>query len=149
MSLFIEKHYPFFLSVAIMVIGNMVFLHYSEIKLRYDIFATTISIGSILLGFLVTTLSILFAISSSTIIKELKQSGAYRLITRYLMSAINSSFLALVINLIGLLIPLRSGISRYPEEIYIFSVWIFSTALPIIATQRALWLLNKMIQNYK
>lgn len=149
MSPIIEKHYPLFTSLVITVLGWIAFSHFPEIKLRYDIYSAAISISSILLGFLITTQSLLFAIDNSAVIQGLKQSGSYRQLCMYLMNAINTSFAAAVLNLVLLFVPIKDGLDRQPQDIYIFSIWLFIVSISIISTQRSVSLLNNLIQRYK
>ena len=84
MSSFIENYYPMFISLATTALGWIVFLHFPEVKLRSDIYSSAISISSILLGFLITTQSLLFAIDNSPVIQGLRQAGSYKKLSSYL-----------------------------------------------------------------
>ena len=47
------------------------------------------------------------------------------------MDAINASFVAAVFNLAVMLIPIKDGLARQPQDIYIFSAWLFTISISI------------------
>jgi hypothetical protein len=148
MSPNIEKYYPLFISTVVTVIGFTAFIYFPSARLRYDILSASISISSIMVAFLITTQSLLFAIDSSAIIRGLKEAGVYKKLSIYLMNAINSSFFSAIISLVALFVELKDKEVRQSNEIFFFPLWLFITSFAISSCYRVIRLLNKIIQNY-
>jgi hypothetical protein len=145
----VEKYYPLFMSTVIAVLGSVAFSYLPSIRVRYDILSASISISSILVGFLITTQSLLFAIDSSSVIRGLKESGVYKKLSLYLMNAINASFFSAILSLAALFFDLKDTTARQPVELYFSGCWFFITSLAISRCYRVIYLLNKIIRDYK
>jgi hypothetical protein len=103
----VEKFYPLFISTLItVVIGYARFTQLTNIRLRYDILAASISISSIFVGFLITTITLIFAMDATSIIKGFKEAGVYKKLIAYLMEAISTSFFSAILSLVGLFVEI-------------------------------------------
>jgi hypothetical protein len=145
----VEKYYPLTVSSILCCISYIVIPHFPHIRLRTDILAASISISGIVIGFLITTQSILFAIDNSPIIKSLKQFDVYKKLISYLMNAIHWSFLVAIINLVGLFIQFKIGEVITSFQLIYSLFWIFTISGMALSCYRVVRLLNKLLQKNK
>jgi type III secretory pathway component EscU len=144
-----EKHYPLAISLILLGMSRVFISYFPDIKLRTDILAASISISGIVIGFLITTQSILFAIDNSSIIKALKQLKVYNKLVSYLMSAIHWSFLVAIINLIGLFIQFKAEEASTSIQLNYSLVWIFTISGMALSCYRIVRLLNRVLMQHK
>jgi hypothetical protein len=145
----VEKFYPLFISTLITAItGYTTFNHLTNVRLRYDILSASISISSIFVGFLITTITLIFAMDGTPIIKGFKEAKVYKKLTSYLMQAISTSFFSAIFSLTGLFIEIKE---KGPVQLFesIFSLlWLFATSLAILYCQRVILCLAQIIKYY-
>ncbi|WP_009633816.1 hypothetical protein [Synechocystis sp. PCC 7509] len=87
-----------------------------------DLFSSTMQISSILIGFLITALSILVTIEDKKIIQQLKRMGLYNKLLNYFMDATKWSFCLVIASSIGLLINFDVQQSWHSSA---FAAWLF------------------------
>lgn len=103
-----EKFYPLVLAI----LGPAAVFYFklmpSDIANFKDILNSTISIGSIAVGFLAAAVTLLPSLGSNKLVRVLKQMGAYTKLIKYLISAIVALFLTSLLSVIGLFLVLNS-----------------------------------------
>ncbi|WP_211750346.1 hypothetical protein [Paenibacillus sp. Marseille-Q4541] len=131
----LEKLYPLILSL----LGPFVVIYFklipSDIANFKDILNSTISIGSIAVGFLAAAVTLLPSLGSNKLVKVLKQMGAYTKLIKYLISAIVALFLTSLLSVLGLFLVQDSmGIIN---RIFL-GVWIYAFIFSILSSFRVI-----------
>lgn len=94
MSLFLEKYYPFLISL---ILGFCAYYFRLDLKLNYaDFFNTSLSVFSILIGFLLTVATIIQSLDNE-VIGFIKKSDKYFLFLNYLKNAIITNINSIIL----------------------------------------------------
>jgi hypothetical protein len=89
----IEQAYPYVLAL-VSAPGWICLFHWLNLSTQEakDLFLAILNVSAIAAGFLGTAASVLLAMDSVAVMKDLKQSGALVLLNRYIISAIRHQF---------------------------------------------------------
>lgn len=115
-----EKWYPLAIGIIIGLCCYLVLLGNSLPSSLKELFSAATTLSGIAIGFLGSAESILFSISETNVIKQLKNTNRYKILINYFMDAINWSFLLAVLSLIGLFIDFATF---QPWHSIAFSFW--------------------------
>lgn len=141
MGLTIEKFYPLFLSI---VAGLLYFLFgstFNHAKSLDTLFTTLISISSIMMGFMLTSKSILFSIQDNDAVRRLKSSDGYQCLIRYILDSIHSC----------LLLAVYSGVCLFHgvtiDNTYLMSLLIFAISYAALSFYRSSRIFYKLLRD--
>jgi len=141
MGLTIEKFYPLFLSI---VAGLFYFLFgskFNHAKSLDTLFTTLISISSIMMGFMLTSKSILFSIQDNDAVRRLKSSDGYQCLIRYILDSIHSC----------LLLAVYSGFCLFYsvtiDNTYLMSLLIFAISYAALSFYRSSRIFYKLLKD--
>lgn len=138
MSLFIEKYYPFIISLVVSVFS---FIYGEILCLDFDNFYnTSLSIFSILIGFLLTVSTIINTLDNDAI-EFIKKSEKFYLFIDYLKKSIYASLYSLLI--IVFYILLKESFSKINN--YINTFLIFQITLSLLYCYRFIKIFIKII----
>ncbi len=141
MSLRIEKYHPIIISL---IAGILYYFFGNRMPDRNSfesLFTTLISISSIMLGFILTSKSILFSIQGSDAVKRLKSSDGYRHLLEYILSTVNSCLFLAVYSGICLFYKINN------ENILFISVLIFAITLTVLNFYRSTRIFHKLLKD--
>lgn len=141
--LFFEKWYP--LTIAII---TSLFIFYKGYKLADivnigELLTATITICSILIGFLAVMMSILVTITGKRIMRRIKASNASNLLNSYFYWAVISGFIASVGSL--LLTVIYQNNINYSN--YILSLWLLVVLLFLLCSFRIVLVLLRILRH--
>lgn len=131
----IERYFPYVLALIVPTIFFYYKVSPKEISNFKDILNSTISMGSIAVGFLAAAITLLPSLSSNKFVSKLKQMGAYVKLLRYLISAIISLFLTSLLSVIGLFVNVDTV--TWTDRIFLI-LWSFLFSLSIFTTFRVI-----------
>jgi hypothetical protein len=109
-----------------------------------DILAQSISVSSIIVGFLVASKSILIALDDKPIVIKLKATGKYSLIVKYFMRAIIVSFIWAISSGTLLFLP-SAALTTFHHAI--IAAWFGLTATSISSCGKIIWLLGGVLKS--
>lgn len=98
---------------------------------KSDVLSASLTVGSILTGFLATSKAILLSLNDSSIMQELKRSGYIKDLVSYLAQAILCSFGYAVVSLVGFFL---NGCEAY------WIVWAGIGVLAALTFIRVVWI---------
>ena len=138
MSLFLEKYYPFLISL---ILGFCAYYFRLDLKLNYaDFFNTSLSVFSILIGFLLTVATIIQSLDNE-VIGFIKKSDKYFLFLNYLKNAIITN-----INSIILCLYFQLNKDLCPSCLeYINPLLLFFISLSMLSSYRFIKIFIKII----
>lgn len=142
MGLVIEKYYPVTLSVLAGIIYYFLCSRDSSGNSLESLFTTLISISSIMLGFILTSKSILFSIQESGSVKRLKSSDGYRYLVKYIFATINGCLFLAVYSGICLFYNFNSG-----DALFI-SILISAISYSVLCFYRSTRIFYKLLSDY-
>ncbi|WP_100899093.1 hypothetical protein [Nostoc flagelliforme] len=119
----LERWYPIIFGLALTVLYCSFFRSKPLPSSLKDIFGAATTLSSITIGFLGAAISILFAISSTNVVKQMKNANNYTVLINYLMDAFNWSFLLLSLSLLGLFVEIKTFGSW---QWLAFGIWLFT-----------------------
>lgn len=126
---------------TVLSIISFIYLWYAErLYTIFDNYGIFLSISATLMGFLITSFTILIAFPENNKIKTLKKHETYPSIYRAFLLSIKAQILLFVTSLLGLL-------SGFSQPIYCFII-VWALVLSIIFVRRAVWILKKLIDLY-
>ena len=138
MSLFLEKYYPFIISIIVsllsLVIGEIFCFAYD------NFYNTSLSIFSILIGFLLTLSTIINTLDNAAI-DFIKKSDKYDLFINYLKKSIYTSLNSLI--LVVFYILFKESVSKVNN--YINAILIFYLTLSLLNCYRFIKIFIKII----
>lgn len=142
MQIMLEKAYPLiggFLGVILAFISKFNLL---EIESYKEIMSSSISLGSIAVGFLAAAITLLPSLSNNELVKNLKRLGAYQKLLLYIIKAIIGLFIISILSIVGLFITnISIGIVR---DLFGFT-WIFIFIVAILSIIRVIHLFLKFL----
>ena len=138
MSLFLEKYYPF---LIFLILGFCAYHIRLDLKLNYtDFFNTSLSVFSILIGFLLTVATIIQSLDNE-VIGFIKKSDKYFLFLNYLKNAIITN-----INSIILCLYFQLNKDLCPSCLeYINPLLLFFISLSMLSSYRFIKIFIKII----
>ncbi|WP_058301705.1 hypothetical protein [Gorillibacterium timonense] len=107
-----------------------------------DIMNSTISMGSIAVGFLAAAITLLPSLNQNPFVIALKQIGAYEKLMSYLISAIIFLFLISLLSIFGLLID--TSFNKDVGHIFLIG-WSFVFSVAILTTIRVIFSFLKFL----
>ncbi|MBX7001906.1 hypothetical protein EX219_09945 [Bacillus aerophilus] len=138
----LEKAYPLiggFLGVLLAFISKFKLL---EIESYKEIMSSSISLGSIAVGFLAAAITLLPSLSNNELVKNLKRLGAYQKLLLYIIKAIIGLFIISILSIVGLFITnISIGIVR---DLFGY-IWIFIFIVAILSIIRVIHLFLKFL----
>lgn len=130
-----EKYYPFIFGIGISIYIYFSGKYPNDILYFKDILSSTISMGSIAIGFLSAAITMMPAMSGNSFIKKMKDLGAYNKLLHFLFVAIVFLFGNALVSLMGLFFNLESQ----GEIIRIFFIiWGFVFTVSILSIVRVI-----------
>ncbi|MBS4748187.1 MULTISPECIES: hypothetical protein [Bacillus] len=142
MQIMLEKAYPLiggFLGVILAFISKFNLL---EIESYKEIMSSSISLGSIAVGFLAAAITLLPSLSNNELVKNLKRLGAYQKLLLYIIKAIIGLFIISILSIVGLFITnISIGIVR---DLFGYT-WIFIFIVAILSIIRVIHLFLKFL----
>lgn len=142
MQIMLEKTYPLiggFLGVILAFISKFNLL---EIESYKEIMSSSISLGSIAVGFLAAAITLLPSLSNNELVKNLKRLGAYQKLLLYIIKAIIGLFIISILSIVGLFITnISIGIVR---DLFGYT-WIFIFIVAILSIIRVIHLFLKFL----
>lgn len=139
---FIEKNFEYV--IAILVFLACLHFQLSAPEKIGDILAQSISVSSIIVGFLVAAKSILIALDDKPIIKKLKDLKNYKILVDYFLNAIILSFIWALCS--GTLLFFPTSIFALHHHI-IFAGWLGLAVGSICACAKIINLLGKILKS--
>jgi hypothetical protein len=140
----IEQSYPYalalFSAVGWFYLFRWLNLSTQEAK---DLFTAILNVSAIAAGFLGTAASVLLAMGSTEVMKDLKQSGALVLLNSYIISAIRHQFWLILFSVSLLL--LYPKIHSQHLLMALAVTWGVSVALAALSSFRIIQLFGKII----
>ena len=124
----VERHYPW---VAGLCIAGVWFFRSSTIPPgTKDLLTSFLNVSAIIVGFLVTSASILLSLDGKWIIQRSKEAGAYRMLVGYLVSATRWWMALALLSAVGIAFVPPSPLPNWlkPYVVGSFSLWIFVAA---------------------
>ena len=107
-----------------------------------ELLSATLNISAIIVGFLGTAKSILFALVDTDRIKVLKMHGSYMNMISYLIFAITCSMLLAIFTACCLLIDMQN------EHTYVYAaVWLFMASLSACSFYQVILTLNSLLRS--
>ncbi len=143
MSAKVERWFPVILGLLTTVIIGQVADLSSIATFAKDLFTSTISLGSIFIGFLTATLAIIFSIDQKYVVKQLKAAKVYNKLINYFMDAIGWSFVVVALSIVGLVIDFKVQADWHLGG---FAVWIFSLTTAGLSTYRITSVLSDVLK---
>ncbi|WP_280150133.1 hypothetical protein P5485_012980 [Bacillus pumilus] len=138
----LEKAYPLiggFLGVVLAFISKFKLLELESYK---EIMSSSISLGSIAVGFLAAAITLLPSLSNNELVKNLKRLGAYQKLLLYIIKAIIGLFIISILSIVGLFITnISIGIVR---DLFGYT-WIFIFIVAILSIIRVIHLFLKFL----
>lgn len=131
----LERTYPLLLSLIGPIVIWYLKLLPSDIENYKDILNSTISIGSIAVGFLAAAVTLLPSLGSNKLVTALKQMGAYKRLLKYLITAIIALFLTSLLSVIGLFII--SSSQEVINQVFL-AVWSYGFLFSILTSYRVI-----------
>lgn len=95
-SRFIERHYPFIVSICISLGVLIAKINLHDIKNLKEILSSVVNLSSILVGFLAAMISILIAIAGQRVMKRIKDNNASDLLKSYFFGSVSSGFIVVI-----------------------------------------------------
>lgn len=129
MNIIIEKWYPLitgFIAGFSYYLLNDHCIYWGSIK---ELLGAVINICAIAVGFLATTKSIMLSLGQNRIIRHLKNVDVYHILIRYIMSAINLSFITALLSAGFLFIDFNQNQELAPDLISIWVVFVIWTVM--------------------
>lgn len=110
-----------------------------------DLYAATLNIAAILMGFLATILAIMFSIRDARPMRHLQQAGVFGVFKSYLVEGIVSASMLVVVSLIGLAFHQATPpVCRF--EVFLFYIYSFALAYSGLSFWRVIHILHKMLK---
>jgi hypothetical protein len=131
----IEKIYPYILGLIAPFAVWYLRLTPNSFENFKDIMASTISLGSIAVGFLAAAITLMPSMNENSLVKRLKELGAYRKLLKYLIEAIIALFIVSLLSIFGLF--LNSKIITC-IDISFMHLWTYVFAVSILGTFRVI-----------
>ncbi|WP_026736134.1 hypothetical protein [Fischerella sp. PCC 9605] len=119
----LERWYPLTLGLFSTVFYCLLFWGKPLPSSLKDVFSAATTLSGIAIGFLATAMSILFTISNTNVVKQIKNSNKYIRLINYFVDAINWSFLLAFLSFIGLFIEIKNFGSW---QWLAFGIWLFA-----------------------
>jgi hypothetical protein len=119
----LERWYPITFGLALTVLYCLLFRSKPLPSSLKDIFSAATTLSSIAIGFLAAAMSILYAISNTNVVKQIKNANKYTMLIDYFMDAINWSFWLASLSFLGLFVEIKSFGSW---EWLAFGIWLFT-----------------------
>jgi len=140
----IERPYPYVLALVSIPGWYYLFrwLNLSTQEAK-DLFAAILNVSAIAAGFLGTAASVLLAMGSVPVMKDLKQSGALVLLNTYIISAIRHQFWLVSFSVSLLLLYPKIHSPRLLTSLAV--TWGVSLALAALSSFRIIHLFGKII----
>lgn len=131
----VERYYPFVLALIAPILVCYFDILPKDIVNYKDILNSTISIGSIAVGFLAAAVTLLPSLGSNRLVQVLKQMGAYRKLLQYLITAIIGLFITALLSVVGLFIDPQ----KYETINHFFLiVWSYMFFFAVLASIRVI-----------
>lgn len=138
----IEQYYP----MSVGLISGIIVCNVMSKELITDNFKdlllSTITICSIVVGFITTSKAILISIDNKPIINKIKSIDKYSLLIDYFMSAIRFNFIVVIYS--GILI--FWDISKSAYSVLFFAIWIGLIITTGLACYRVIGLFSKILK---
>lgn len=146
MKLKVEKRYPFWISLLIGVGGYLFFYKIPISNKISDLFSALLNVSAIGIGFLGTSMGILYTMSKDWIIRALKdtEKNYYKITINYFLKAIYASSFMALMNCIGLLLDWNIKLNGNHQVI--FSLWLSSCILSILTYQRIISIFSLILK---
>ena len=139
-----EKWYPLVFGFSIAFCCHLLLHSHSPSSSLKDVFSAATTLSSIAIGFLATAESILFSISQTSIIKQLKITGTYKRLINYFMDAINWSFLLAIFSLIGTFIDFKTW---QLWNSTLFDLWLLAFAAAGLSSYRVIHVFASILRS--
>lgn len=134
MKLKTEKRYPWYIGSAIGILGFLLPAA-SHGRIIESLAPTAINVGSIAIGFLGSTYSILIAIEGKELIVNLKKAGRYRVILSYLNDAIKAGFAVVLLSAAAMFVDPK-GVPLWMK--YPIGLWMATMGYAISSAYRVI-----------
>ncbi len=140
----VERWFPLLMGFITTTIYLYFLRNYSLPSSVKDLFSSTMQISSILIGFLITTLSILLSIEDKKIIQHLERLGSYNKLINYFIDATKWSFCLVTASSVGLLINFNIQQSWHYLA---FATWLFVLTTTVSSCYRAFDIFASIIRS--
>ncbi len=144
-----ERNYPWVGGICIAGV-SLWLLHSSTIPPgTKDLMTAFLNVAAIIVGFLVTSQSILLSLDGKWIIQRSKESGAYRMLVGYLVSATYWWMGAALLSAVGIALVPATPLPGWqkPYAVSMFSVWVFVAATASFAAFRVLSIFSSVLKS--
>ncbi|GEL73195.1 hypothetical protein [Myxococcus virescens] len=118
-----EKVHPYVLGAAAPVAAYYLFKE-RPLPVLQPLFAMTLDLGAIAIGFLGTAKGILLSIDSSKVIQEMRALGSYERLTTYIINAVRCAFILAGSSFLGVLVDSSIPKDDVQTRLMMFSAWI-------------------------
>lgn len=140
-----ERIAPITLTIIIVIISSFSHVDFSKIKDYKFLYSNIISFSSIIIGFLITMVSILITLTGKRVLKKIHEENADNLLSGYFIYPIAS----------GVVLALYSIISGilFDESVYFVSskvmsiIWIALVAYFVLTTCRIFYIMLKLLKS--
>ncbi|MCY8110075.1 hypothetical protein MOF19_16470 [Bacillus spizizenii] len=138
----LERTYPLILSIVLVVASIWFDFSLLDLKNYKDIMSSSISLGSIAVGFLAAAITLMPSLSNNELVKNLKRLGAYQKLLRYIIIAIIGLFGISFLSISGLFI--NSDACTLVKFVF-GNFWIFVFVFAILSIVRVIHLFLKFL----
>jgi hypothetical protein len=149
MGAVVERHYPW---VAGLCVAGLCYLWFRSSSIppgTKDLMTSFLNVAAIIVGFLLTAMSILLSIDSKWIIQRSKESGAYGMLVGYMISATYWWMAAVLLSAVGVAIIPSNPLPEWqkPYAVALFSAWVFVAATGSFAAFRVLRIFSTVLKS--
>jgi len=138
----LERTYPLILSALAVITSVWFKFSLLDLKNYKDIMSSSISLGSIAVGFLAAAITLMPSLSNNELVKNLKRLGAYQKLLRYIIVAIIGLFAISILSISGLFINNEAHVLL--KDIF-GNIWIFVFVFAILSIVRVIHLFLKFL----
>jgi hypothetical protein len=145
----VERNYPWLAGLCIAGITFRFFRSSTIPPSTKDLMTSFLNVAAIIVGFLVTTQSILMSLDSKWIIQRSKESGAYRMLVGYLVAATYWWMGTALLSGVGIALVPTSPLADWqkPYAVSMFSIWVFVAATASFAAFRVLSIFSSVLKS--
>ena len=139
---FIEEWHPTIISIIIGAIITLIFKSIKVTELPKELYASSISLFGILIGFLMTSRTLAVGQNENYFIEQIKIAKKYRRFIEFFMISIRWCFVSLILSISGLILDFSNPKDWHYAFIFI---WVFSTCQSFITCYRINTITTKII----
>lgn len=145
----VERNYPWVSGLCIGGISYWFFRSSSIPPGTRDLMTSFLNIAAIIVGFLITSQSILMSLDGKWIIQRSKEAGAYRMLVGYLVAATYWWMAAALLSAVGIALVPATPLPDWqkPYAVCMFAFWVFIAATASVAAFRVLSIFSSVLKS--